>query len=243
MTGVSVNQYSNTNWSPQWQNNPNFSNNTWGSTNAGANPIFGAGTSWSPMTAFGWGNNTTSTSSSRPKTVEEIKKEKAEKNKKITEYIEQKAQFNAQKAEIDKAKADFDKSKNADGTATVIKDIKETLWEINCDGYYPYCPKCKYEPGNRNLTHFCPNCGADLRGDKSKNRIPLSKAEFCKVLDSLRRNKEFLDELNNVLSKIDEDNFIYSTGLEFYLKTKKINGFLIGFGKKTAAKNTKGAML
>lgn len=96
----------------------------------------------------------------------------------------------------------------------MIKDIKETLWEINCDGYYPYCPKCKYEPGNGNLTHFCPNCGADLRGDKSKNRIPLSKAEFCKVLDSLRRNKEFLDELNNVLSKIDEDNFIYSTGLE-----------------------------
>ena len=117
MTGVSAtNQYSP--WiQPQWQNN------NWNANNF-SSPIFGAN-SWSPYTAFGWGNNSTTSSTSSNKTIEEIEKEKAEKNKKINQYIEQKTQINAQKAEIDKAKADFDKTKYEDGTATVVKDIKE----------------------------------------------------------------------------------------------------------------------
>lgn len=42
-------------------------------------------------------------------------------------------------------------------------DIQNTLWEINCDGYYPYCPNCRYEPHNGRITYLCPNCGKDLR--------------------------------------------------------------------------------
>ena len=117
MTGVSfTNQYSPWNLA-QWQNN------NWNANNF-SSPMFGAN-SWSPYTAFGWGNNSTTSSTSSNKTIEEIEKEKAEKNKKINQYIEQKTQINAQKAEIDNAKADFDKTKNEDGTATVVKDIKE----------------------------------------------------------------------------------------------------------------------
>lgn len=47
-----------------------------------------------------------------------------------------------------------------------------------------------------------------------KNLIPLSKTEFCKALDSLKRNEEFLDELNNVFRKFNKDDMVYSTGLE-----------------------------
>ena len=46
-------------------------------------------------------------------------------------------------------------------------DIQNTLWKIDCNGYYPYCPKCRYEPYDGILTKFCPDCGADLRRENS----------------------------------------------------------------------------
>lgn len=40
-------------------------------------------------------------------------------------------------------------------------------WEINPDGYYPYCSNCKTEPKGREMTDYCPNCGAKMnRGRK-----------------------------------------------------------------------------
>lgn len=36
-------------------------------------------------------------------------------------------------------------------------------WEISCDGWYPYCPVCKYEPVYRGP--ICPKCGARLEPD------------------------------------------------------------------------------
>lgn len=39
-------------------------------------------------------------------------------------------------------------------------------WEINSDGYYPYCSNCKTEPKGREMTDYCPNCGARMRGDE-----------------------------------------------------------------------------
>ena len=36
-------------------------------------------------------------------------------------------------------------------------------WEINLDGYYPYCSECKTEPKNGFMSNFCPHCGADMR--------------------------------------------------------------------------------
>ena len=37
-------------------------------------------------------------------------------------------------------------------------------WEINCDGYYPYCSICKAEPKNGVMSDYCPNCGARMKG-------------------------------------------------------------------------------
>lgn len=35
-------------------------------------------------------------------------------------------------------------------------------WIICSDGYYPYCSKCKQEPGGKNMTNYCPHCGAKM---------------------------------------------------------------------------------
>ena len=43
--------------------------------------------------------------------------------------------------------------------------VKHARWEICCDGYYPYCSNCKNEPQGREMTDFCPNCGARMDGD------------------------------------------------------------------------------
>ena len=37
-------------------------------------------------------------------------------------------------------------------------------WEINSDGYYPYCSVCGEEPENGKMTNYCPNCGARMKG-------------------------------------------------------------------------------
>lgn len=33
-------------------------------------------------------------------------------------------------------------------------------WEINSDGYYPYCSDCGFEPERISL--YCPNCGKKM---------------------------------------------------------------------------------
>lgn len=47
--------------------------------------------------------------------------------------------------------------------------VKHGRWEINCDGYYPYCSNCKNEPQGREMTLYCPNCGAKLIKDGDIN--------------------------------------------------------------------------
>lgn len=41
---------------------------------------------------------------------------------------------------------------------------EKAKWEINSDGYYPYCSKCGEEPKNGIMTDFCPNCGCYMKG-------------------------------------------------------------------------------
>lgn len=40
--------------------------------------------------------------------------------------------------------------------------VRHGHWVICSDGYYPYCSKCKQEPSGKNMTNYCPNCGAKM---------------------------------------------------------------------------------
>lgn len=41
-------------------------------------------------------------------------------------------------------------------------EIEETVahWDINCDGYYPFCSNCKESAVK--MSKYCPNCGAKM---------------------------------------------------------------------------------
>lgn len=48
------------------------------------------------------------------------------------------------------------------------KNTKQATWNISCDGYYPYCSNCGYEPEpprfhSDNRTPYCPNCGYKMK--------------------------------------------------------------------------------
>ena len=43
---------------------------------------------------------------------------------------------------------------------------KKGEWIISSDGYYPYCSKCHFRP--HEMTNYCPNCGADMRGEQDE---------------------------------------------------------------------------
>ena len=51
--------------------------------------------------------------------------------------------------------------------AADVAPVVHSKWEICCDGYYPYCKRCRNEPQGRVMTQFCPNCGAKM--DKEVN--------------------------------------------------------------------------
>ena len=39
---------------------------------------------------------------------------------------------------------------------------KTAHWDICCDGYYSFCSACKKEPQGREMSPYCPNCGAKM---------------------------------------------------------------------------------
>ena len=51
-------------------------------------------------------------------------------------------------------------------TSSEVSMIKEAKWEINCDGYYPYCTNCNNEPKSGLMTQYCPSCGAKMSNPK-----------------------------------------------------------------------------
>lgn len=53
-------------------------------------------------------------------------------------------------------------------TADVV-EAKPAHWEINPDGYYPYCSNCKTEPKGGEMTDHCPKCGAYMKGATNAN--------------------------------------------------------------------------
>ena len=49
-----------------------------------------------------------------------------------------------------------------DTPAADVAPVVHGHWIICSDGYYPYCSVCKCEPKGREMTKFCPNCGAKM---------------------------------------------------------------------------------
>lgn len=90
----------------------------------------------------------------------------------MAEYIE----FEATKQAIDRIRSVYHRVRNFNAVSVidnVFGEIKEipaadvapvvhSKWEICCDGYYPYCKRCRNEPQGRVMTQFCPNCGAKM---------------------------------------------------------------------------------
>ena len=46
--------------------------------------------------------------------------------------------------------------------AADVETVRHGQWLINSDGYYPYCSECGEEPKSGIMTHYCPNCGANM---------------------------------------------------------------------------------
>ena len=56
-----------------------------------------------------------------------------------------------------------------DMPAADVAPVVHGHWIICSDGYYPYCSVCKCEPQGREMTKFCPNCGAKMDEEDNQN--------------------------------------------------------------------------
>lgn len=66
----------------------------------------------------------------------------------------------AGKYEIELCEILIESLRNAEIISSEYKPRLTAKWDINCDGYYPYCTNCGNEPQVKELTKFCPKCGA-----------------------------------------------------------------------------------
>lgn len=60
------------------------------------------------------------------------------------------------------------REKVAEQPTIEAEPVKHGRWNINPDGYYPYCSECKEEPKSGKMTRFCQNCGARMDGDTNE---------------------------------------------------------------------------
>lgn len=51
--------------------------------------------------------------------------------------------------------------------AADVQEVRHGKWEIDCNGYYPYCSNCKEEPDSGVMSDYCPNCGARMDGEEN----------------------------------------------------------------------------
>lgn len=86
----------------------------------------------------------------------------------MAEYIEREANaFPLCKDNVICCNDDCRGCANAVYRAYIKRRIKSGRWVISSDGYYPYCSGCGNEPKHGEMTNFCPNCGADMRGRRT----------------------------------------------------------------------------
>lgn len=77
-----------------------------------------------------------------------------------------------------------------------VAEVRHGKWNINCDGYYPYCSECGYEPEKPcfhkdNRTPYCPNCGAKMHLEvESTTYCTDKKNHLCHCEDCHERECE-----------------------------------------------------
>ena len=92
-----------------------------------------------------------------------VKKQNEQFENDLMYQIKQTYHINIDKDELIKA-LQYDREQYEKGYQDGKADMrKKGKWLINSDGYYPYCSQCKYEL--KEMTHYCPNCGAEMCGD------------------------------------------------------------------------------
>ncbi len=53
--------------------------------------------------------------------------------------------------------------------AANVRPERYGRWIICSDGYYPYCSECTKEPQGKEMTDYCPNCGAKMDGEDGES--------------------------------------------------------------------------
>ena len=89
-------------------------------------------------------------------------------------------------------------------------EIQNTHWKIDCNGYFPYCPKCRYEPYDGRLTNFCPECGADLRKEN-----PVTIKTSRQIIKELRQKSISNKDEELLLSAADRIESLQRLADEF----------------------------
>ena len=83
----------------------------------------------------------------------------------VTEEVE-KYMIQVDPDELKKALA-YDRNQYQIGYENGKRDAtKYAKWEINSNGYYPYCSNCLSEPPAGEMTDYCSKCGAYMKEDK-----------------------------------------------------------------------------
>ncbi len=87
----------------------------------------------------------------------------------MPDYIEREAAIKAAVSAVhDQITAVNVVSALEEAPAADVAEVRHGRWIICCDGYYPYCSECRNEPQGREMTNYCPNCGARMDGEGKK---------------------------------------------------------------------------
>lgn len=79
--------------------------------------------------------------------------------KQLKELIDDREAFCIKDPEHDEI---YEKDIEALEAAVELLGERTAHWGISCDGYYPYCSACRKEPPGREMSAYCPNCGAKM---------------------------------------------------------------------------------
>ncbi len=95
--------------------------------------------------------------------------------------------------------------------AADVRPERRGHWIICSDGYYPYCSECTKEPPGKEMTDYCPNCGAKMKRTVSR------MADWIEVeAQKPPENKVVKTKIDDEKGIRNETELIYSHGLWWF---------------------------